>query len=153
MNRRIRSSQQGGKILRRLQQDDRVEQMKQFMQHGKVTTFDHCIHVAKISRWLDHRLHLHSNQHVLLSGAMLHDFFLYDWHHDDNGTHRWHGFSHADTAARNVRTFFGKDPRVEHVIRSHMWPLNLTHLPRSREAWIVCVADKLAAIQETLFRR
>ena len=39
------------------------------------------------------------------------------------------------------------------MIRSHMWPLNPERVPRSKEAWIVCVADKLVSLHETLFRR
>ena len=90
---------------------------------------------------------------TLLQGAMLHDYFLYDWHenhHDENG---WHGFSHAETALRNAREDFDIDPQVAHIIHSHMWPLNITRIPRTREAWIVCIADKWVSGRETLFHR
>ena len=35
---------------------------------------------------------------TLIKGAMLHDFYLYDWHAQDNGEHRWHGYHHAEKA-------------------------------------------------------
>jgi uncharacterized protein len=84
---------------------------------------------------------------------MLHDFYLYDWHHDDNGSHRLHGFTHAQAACANARTHFGIDDRTGHVISSHMWALNPKKLPMTREAWIVCLADKCVSAYETLFRR
>ena len=39
------------------------------------------------------------------------------------------------------------------IIESHMWPLNISRIPHSREAWIVCVADKCVSLYETVFRR
>ena len=47
----------------------------------------------------------------------------------------------------------GVDEDTAKVIHSHMWPLNLTRLPASKEAWIVCIADKCCSLHETLFRR
>ena len=39
------------------------------------------------------------------------------------------------------------------MILSHMWPLNITKVPKSKEALILCVADKCIALKETLARR
>ena len=40
------------------------------------------------------------------------------------------------------------------IILAHMWPLAL-HLPHSREAWVVSLADKMCATAEVvqLFKR
>ena len=38
------------------------------------------------------------------------------------------------------------------MIRSHMFPLNLT-LPRYRESVILCLADKVCAVKETVSGR
>ena len=138
------------RTLAALEADARVQQMKQYVQHGRVSTFEHCENVAALSRKIDRALHLHADPDILLTGAMLHDFFLYDWH---DGSHRLHGFRHAQQAQCNAVRCFGVSKPVQHVIRSHMWPLNISRVPHSREAWIVCVADKCASLYETLFRR
>ena len=140
-------------ILSDIQSDDHVQEMKKYIQHGSVTTYEHCERVAKLSHKIDRLLSLHSNQKTLLTGAMLHDFYLYDWHKEDNGEHRLHGFHHAEKACANAKRYFDIDEETMHVIRSHMWPLNLKRIPLSKEAWIVCIADKCVSLHETLFRR
>ena len=140
-------------ILSELQSDDRVRQMKQYIQHGTVSTYDHCKDVAILSYRINRRLSLKSDLKVLLTGAMLHDFYLYDWHEAGDGSHRLHGFKHAKTACENAKKHFDIDDKTGHVINSHMWPLNPLKIPRSKEAWIVCLADKCVSINETLFRR
>ena len=139
-------------ILSKYEGDNKVQEMKDFIQHGRVSTYEHCSSVAKLSYEIDKRLSLHSDLNVLLVGAMLHDFYLYDWHKDD-GTHPLHGFTHAKDACKNAKVYFNVDDRTGRVIANHMWPLNLLSVPKSREEWIVCVADKCVSLYETLFRR
>ncbi|MCR5294871.1 MAG: HD domain-containing protein [Lachnospiraceae bacterium] len=127
--------------------------MKRYKQHGCVSTFEHCENVARLCYRLNRALFLRANLRTLLIGAMLHDFFLYDWHEEGDGSHRLHGFSHAGRACRNAEKYFEIDKEIRHVIYCHMWPLNLQRVPMSREAWLVCLADKYVSLQETLFRR
>lgn len=141
------------RILSRLQSNCKAQEMKNYIQHGRVSTYEHCDSVARLSYLIDCRLSLRSDLNVLLTGAFLHDFYLYDWHADDGGTHRLHGFRHATTARDNARKYFGIDDRTGRVIARHMWPLNPARLPRSREEWIVCVADKCVSLYETVFRK
>ena len=140
-------------ILGELDGNPKVQEMKRYIQHGRVTTYDHCRSVAVLSYRINKRLHLGADTRLLLRSAMLHDFYLYDWHYDDEGTHNWHGFIHAARAAENARRYVQASSGEQKVIRSHMWPLNLTRIPSSREAWIVCAADKAVSLHETLFRR
>ena len=140
-------------ILRELQKDEHVQEMKNYIQHGDVSTYEHCENVARLSYQINKTLSLHADQRTLLTGAMLHDFYLYDWHYDGDGSHQLHGFSHPKRACRNAQKYFDVDADISHVISSHMWPLTLTSIPLSREAWIVCLADKWISLHETLFRR
>ena len=104
-------------------------------QHGVVTTFAHSIRVACLSVWLADRLHLWNRVDLrsLIRAALLHDYFLYDWHDWDNGTHRLHGFTH------------GERDSIEH----HMFPLT-PYPPKYIEGYLVTAADKISATKETL---
>ncbi len=139
--------------LNRLKSNEKVREMQHYTQHGCISTYEHCERVAELSGKINRRMHLHADEETLLTGAMLHDFYLYDWHKKDGGTHSWHGYIHADRAHENAKKYFGIDEKTSHVIQSHMWPLNITRIPHSREAWIVCIADKCVSLKETLFDR
>lgn len=125
-----------------------VQSMKLFIQHGTVSTYAHCINVAKLSYWLNSRLHLNADERSLLVGALLHDFYLYDWH-EKRICHKLHGFYHPFFACRNAKRIFGIGEREADIIENHMWPLTLFHWPKSREAAIVCIADKCCSLSET----
>ena len=139
-------------VLQPFLENEKVREMGSYIQHGDVTTLEHCLRVALISYLLVKLLHLRVDLWVLLVGALLHDFYLYDWHdpHEAQPLFEMHGFTHARKAAYNARKYFDVDDRVVSVIYSHMFPLNLTAVPKRREAVIVCVADKIAATQETV---
>ena len=141
------------RILSEITSDEAVQRMKNYIQHGTVSTFEHCKSVARLSYEIDRRLLLHSDLRVLLTGAMLHDFYLYDWHEKGDGSHLLHGLRHAKRACENARKLLHADDKVCRVIYCHMWPLNPERIPRSKEAWIVCIADKCVSLQETLFGR
>ncbi|MBQ6594549.1 MAG: HD domain-containing protein [Clostridia bacterium] len=136
--------------LKEIATDERMRETRGHRQHGRVSTRSHEARVALVCWRLDRRLRLGADEATLLRGAMLHDFYLYDWHRDTRG---WHGLRHAARAARNAERYFGADERVKHVIRCHMWPLDPTRIPRTREAWLVCLADKYVSLCETVFRR
>ena len=52
--------------------------------------------------------------------------------------------------AKNAKEVFNINDDVAHIIQSHMWPLTLLHPPTTREAMIVCIADKICAVKETI---
>ncbi|MDD4849771.1 MAG: HD domain-containing protein [Gemmiger sp.] len=139
-------------ILRGWADQPQTLRMQEFIQHGRVTTYAHCMRVAQTSFWLNRHLCLHGDETSLVRGAFLHDFYLYDWHHcaDLPGLH---GFEHPARALKKARQYFDLNPTECNIIATHMWPLTLTHLPRCREAAIVCMADKLCSLQETFFKR
>jgi uncharacterized protein len=139
-------------ILAPIKNDKRAQRMKKYVQHGRISTFDHVESVTRLSYWLNRRLHIGADERVLTIGAFLHDYYLYDWHEGDDG-HGLHGFSHSKTAKDNAVEHFGIGHHTQAVIESHMWPLNITKVPKSKEAWIVCLADKYVSTRETLLCR
>ena len=120
---------------------------RRFVQHGDVSVYEHCINVAFLSLYLARRLHLSVDRSSLIRGALLHDYFLYDWHEDDP-SHRLHGFHHAHRALENACRDFSLNEREKDIIAKHMFPLNLRP-PRYRESALVCAADKACALLET----
>lgn len=110
--------------------------MQQFIQHGTVTTYEHCLRVTRIAYWLNLHWHCHADEVSLVRGAFLHDFYLYDWHNCSNITH-WHGFKHPLIARYNADAVFQLNNKERNIIQTHMWPLTITQLPRCREACLV----------------
>ena len=80
----------------------------------------------------------------LVRGALLHDYFLYDWH---TGGDKLHGLHHAARALENAEKDFDLGDIERDIIKRHMFPLNIRP-PKYRESWIVCLADKICAANE-----
>ena len=138
------------RLFAEVNKDKKLNQMQAFIQHGQVTTYDHVIDVARMSYRINRKFRIGAREKELVRGALLHDYFLYDWHHWDGPLHGPH---HPKVALKNARRDFSLTKREENIIRSHMWPLTLFHYPRTREAVIVCIADKICSARETLFAR
>ena len=134
-------------IFAEVNRDEKLERMREFIQHGTVSTYDQVIRVAHMSMAMAKKLHLRVHEHDLVRGALLHDYFLYDWHHWDGPLH---GPYHPKHALENALRDFDLSKRERNIIRSHMWPLTLFHFPRNREALITCIADKVVSTKETV---
>lgn len=131
--------------------DERLLQMKQFIQHGDVSTYDHCLLVAYYSFLWMRKLHIRCSEDELIRGALLHDYYLYDWHEKEKW-HRMHGFRHPGFALSNAQRDFELSEKEKEIIRKHMWPLTIIP-PTCREAWIVNSADTFISLMETIASR
>jgi len=122
------------------------------IQHGNVTVNRHCMNVARYSLAISEKMGIRCNRRELVRGALLHDYFLYDWHHPDYiNPHNLHGFYHPGAALRNASVEYHLTDRERDIIKKHMWPLTVIP-PMCREAWIVTAADKWCSIMETIGR-
>ncbi|MGX8698502.1 MAG: HD domain-containing protein [bacterium] len=120
--------------------------LRAFRHHGEINVYTHCLRVARFSVKLAHALRLRVNESALVRGALLHDYYLYDWH-DPDPSHRLHGLFHPKKAMLNARRDFGTGQAEDEIILRHMFPLTLIP-PRTREALLVCAADKMATVVE-----
>ena len=121
--------------------DKKIKRMKAYVQHGDISTYDHCLLVAYYSFILARKLHLKCSERELIRGALLHDYYLYDWHEKEKW-HRWHGFRHANFALKNAMRDFELSVREIEIIQKHMWPLIETIASRRKsrkmkEQWIL----------------
>lgn len=131
---------------------DEAQRMKEFTQHGTTSVFEHVIAVAKFS--LLFAINLESlfgfkiDHRSLVRGALLHDYFLYDWHKPSDKRRGLHGFTHPAIACENAMRDFDIPPIEQDIIKHHMFPLTVIW-PQSIEGWLVCFADKWCAVCET----
>ena len=121
--------------------------------HGDTSCLLHSIAVALLAMRLLDTLHISCDRRALVRGALLHDFFLYDWHiHARETGRRLHAFRHPAEALENARRATSLTPIEENIIARHMFPVTPVP-PACREALAVCAADKLCALYESFHRR
>ena len=137
--------------IKRLNEKSRFQETKKYMQHGRVSVYEHCVRVAYTSCYLAAVLKIPVDRTALVRGALLHDYFLYDWHEKGEG-HSLHGFFHPRKAWENARQDMPLSDIEKNIILRHMFPLTVVP-PQFREAWLVCAADKICAMKETVSKR
>lgn len=118
------------------------------IQHGSTSVLEHSVRVTAVALILAQRWHIPVDVRALTRGSLLHDYFLYDWH-DPEPWHRLHGFRHPDFACKNAIRNFAIGRHEQAMIKTHMFPLVLTP-PATREAALLCLADKIVATGETI---
>lgn len=123
-----------------------VSTMEKYIQHSDITCLSHSIFVSYYSYKVCRLLRF--DHCSAARGALLHDFFLYDWHLP-SPEHKLHGFTHPNTALRNSNKYFKLNEIEKDIIVKHMWPLTIK-FPRYKEAFIVCMVDKFSALLEVL---
>ncbi len=123
--------------------------MKHCIQHGRISTYEHVVSVARLSFYLNRRLHVGAPDSELVRGAFLHDFYLYDWH-EGGYPGRLHGLHHPAIALKEASRRYPLTPMERNIILSHMWPLTLFSFPRCRAAFLVCLADKICSAYEVV---
>ena len=124
-----------------------INQLANYVQHGKVNCLQHSMSVAYCSFLFCKKFHIKVDYNSLVRGAMMHDYFLYDWH-IPHPSHRLHGFYHPSTACRNACNLFDLNEIEKDIIRKHMWPLTVVP-PKYKEAYIICFIDKICSLTET----
>ena len=135
--------------LREILKKTRLSEMKQYLSHSDITAYTHSVKVAYTAYRFAIEKGITCDLRALVRGGLLHDYYLYDWH-DPNKGFRWHGFKHHRFALRNAERDLPLTRRERNIIHSHMFPLTFWALPRCIEAWLVTLADKVVASEETV---
>ena len=128
--------------------DEKILRMKDISMHRGSNCYEHVFKVAKkaIRKSLRRK---DVNLEVVLIGAILHDYYLYDWRKNKELL-KGHGKHHPDIAIENAVRDFGINDEVKRVIKTHMWPVNIKAYPNTKEAKIVSLSDKGVTIGESL---
>ena len=119
------------------------QSMKNYRHHGNTSTYDHSISVAYLCYKYQKKHNSKIDLKSLIRGALLHDYYLYDWHHTKEG-HRFHGLRHPKTSLKNAKRDYGPLNKIEiDIIIHHMFPLVILP-PLTKAGWIVSYYDKVA---------
>jgi len=99
--------------------------------HHSVRKSDHLMRSARYAYWIGRVVG--ANARVCARAGLLHDL------HSRLGTWSTHG-----AIAASVADEIGESSEVCRAIVPHMFPLG--HAPRTREGWVLAVADKIATV-------
>ena len=108
------------------------------IEHHGITRYDHSLKVSYYSYKIAKALKLDVLD--VARAGLLHDFFLSN--EDRTNKERFISmFNHPKKAAKNANKEFGINAKQEDIIKSHMFPVNLT-VPKYAESWVVNLVDK-----------
>ncbi len=129
---------------------DNFKSSDQNMQHGNISVMKHSKKVACTAVAISRKLNLKCDETAIMRGALLHDYFLYDWHAPEHaGFKNLHGFHHPGIALENAEKEYDLSERERDIIKKHMWPLTIVP-PKFKESWVVTLADKYVSTTESL---
>jgi uncharacterized membrane protein/HD superfamily phosphodiesterase len=134
-------------IIKDIYEHEEFMKLKEHYHHDS-SIYDHVMDVSYFSYKACKFLKL--DYHSAARGALLHDFFLYDWrNHDipDLPAEKFHGIEHPKIALNNARKNFILNDIEKDIVIKHMWPLTLVP-PKYKESFIVSFADKYLASKE-----
>lgn len=129
-------------IVNNILNDEKFKDLDRCLHHG-TTRYEHSIRVS----YLSYKIAKKNNLDYITTAraGLLHDFF------NNEGSSMFERFkstfTHPSLAVENAKEIFNITEKESKIIRSHMFPINLT-LPRSMEAWIVTISDKIVFLKE-----
>ena len=128
-------------IIKDITSNENIIALKEHIQHASNSRFYHCLCVSYYTYYICKKLNL--DYVSAARGAMLHDFYYYDWRDKHvEGQKKFHAFRHPRIALNNALDDIEKD-----IIVKHMWPLTIK-FPTYKESYIVTLVDKYCATHE-----
>ena len=133
-------------IIKDIIENPSVISLKEHLQHKHSSRYEHCYDVAYYTYVWCKRLGL--DYISATRGAMLHDFYFYDWRNKGvEGQKKFHAYRHPRIALNNACENFELNELEKDIIVKHMWPLTIS-LPKYKESYIVTLVDKYCATKE-----
>ena len=133
-------------IIKDISQNSNVTALKDHVQHINSSRYAHCEEVAFYTFLICKKLKL--DYISATRGAMLHDFYFYNWRNKHvEGQKKFHLFKHPRIALENALDIFELNDLEKDIILKHMWPLTIIP-PRFAEGYIVTLVDKYCATKE-----
>jgi len=135
-------------IIKEIVNNDSFQKMKEIKQHRFTNCYEHSVNVATKCFIFAKKRNINIDVKSLVRGALLHDFYLYDWR-ENKKKYRSHSFTHPRIALENSIKEFGELNNIEKdIILSHMWPVTFFKFPKYKESFLVCFSDKICALKE-----
>ena len=134
-------------IVKDILENKEFQKTKNFKVHGNTSLYSHCYSVSYFVYLTCKRKKL--DYKSAARGAMLHDFYLYDWR-VKNSHLKPHAFTHPFTAYKNSKKYFKLNWMEKDMILTHMWPVTFFTIPLCYEGFILTLIDKSCAFHEFL---
>ncbi len=133
-------------IIKDIAENSNVTALKDHIQHINSSRYAHCEEVALYTFLICKKLKL--DYISAARGAMLHDFYFYNWRNKHvEGQKKFHLFRHPRIALENALDIFDLNDMEKDIIVKHMWPLTIVP-PKFKESYIVTLVDKYCATKE-----
>ena len=133
-------------IIKDITSNPNIIALKERIQHANNSRFYHCLCVSYYTYYICKKLGL--DYVSAARGAMLHDFYYYDWRDKHvEGQKKFHAFRHPRIALNTALDIFELNNIEQDIIIKHMWPLTIK-FPSYKESYIVTLVDKYCATHE-----
>ena len=131
------------RIVRNILDNEKFQKIKLIEHHG-ITRYEHSLKVAYYSYKIAKIMHL--DYIGTARGGLLHDFFLSP--ENRTGKDKFIStFVHPKLALETAKSEFDLSVKEQDMIRSHMFPINIS-IPKYAESWIISTVDKIVAATE-----
>ena len=129
-------------VYNELNKNPRFRMIGEYTAHGTTSLMTHVTKTTLLALNISEKFNIQVDKYQLVRGALLHDFYLYDWH--EKKLEELHGFNHPKKALMEALKDYELTDIEKDIISHHMFPFTY-NAPRSKEAKILCIADKLTA--------
>ncbi len=116
-------------------------------EHHGISRFDHSLKVSYYAYKFAKKFKFDYKSVAI--GGLLHDFFL-----DENMNLKdkiYSMINHPLKAEANALETFNITSKEADIIKSHMFPINLS-IPKYKESWLVSIYDKKVALKELSYK-